>query len=69
MQSRNLFLRLYGPSLQIDSSWWGLGAVKALLSISLYLALQDNGHIRDTVQKKIPKEENNLKFWKSTQFL
>lgn len=51
MQSRNLFLCLYDPSLQIDSSWWGLGAVKALLSISLYLALQDNGHIRDTVQK------------------
>lgn len=69
MQSRNLFLCLYDPSLQIDSSWWGLGAVKALLSISLYLALQDNGHIRNTVQKKIPKEENNLKFWKSTQFL
>lgn len=36
MQSRNLFLFLYGPSLQTDSNWWGegkLGTVKALLSL------------------------------------
>lgn len=55
MQSRNLFLCLYGPSLQIDSNWWGkgkLGTVKALLSLSLYLALEDNGQITDTIHKK-----------------
>lgn len=55
MQSRNLFLCLYGPSLQTDYEWWverKLGTVKALLSLSIYLALQDNGQIRDTIRKR-----------------